>query len=84
MLSVQTGHNKIAAKKGEKFVDDQPKLAWLRSSRCESNSCVEVAFSGQEVLVRDSKDPESPILSFPRPQWRDFIAAVHSGEFDRN
>ncbi|MFF3003256.1 DUF397 domain-containing protein, partial [Kitasatospora sp. NPDC057940] len=33
------------------------------------------------VPVRDSKDPDGPVLAFPADAWRAFIAAVHEGEF---
>ncbi|MFF1788909.1 DUF397 domain-containing protein [Kitasatospora sp. NPDC058243] len=48
-----------------------------------SNGCVEVAngFGGVQP-VRDSKDPDGPVLLFPAPAWRAFVAAVRAGEFD--
>ncbi|GGK79205.1 DUF397 domain-containing protein [Mangrovihabitans endophyticus] len=47
---------------------------------CEGGStCVEVGFM---AYVRDSKDPNSPVLGFTETEWRDFTAAVKRGEFD--
>ena len=44
-------------------------------------SCVEVAFL-QFVLVRDSKDPEGPVLIYTMAEWADFIEGVKRGKFD--
>ncbi len=56
--------------------------SWRRSSRCESNGCVEVKLADTEVLIRDSKDSKSPILSFPRASWQEFVAGIRAGDFD--
>ncbi|MCM4081070.1 DUF397 domain-containing protein [Actinoplanes sp. TRM88002] len=49
-------------------------------SGCEGGStCVEVAFV---ILVRDSKNPDGPVLGFTEAEWRDFTAGVKRGEFD--
>lgn len=46
--------------------------------------CVEVTECncGDDVLVRDSKDPEGHVLRFTRPEWVAFIAGAKRGEFD--
>jgi hypothetical protein len=52
-------------------------------SGCEGGgSCVEVATIARLVLVRDSKDPDSPVLAFTSVEWADFVAGVRRGEFD--
>ncbi|MEV6149784.1 DUF397 domain-containing protein [Nonomuraea sp. NPDC052129] len=33
-------------------------------------------------LMRDSKDPDGPVLSFTPDEWRAFTAGVKDGEFD--
>ncbi|MFI9162887.1 DUF397 domain-containing protein [Kitasatospora aureofaciens] len=44
--------------------------------------CVEVAPDFPGVMpVRDSKDPEGPVLLFPAEAWESFVAAAASGEF---
>ena len=58
---------------------------WRKSSYSTSNggACVEVAdTSAATVAVRDSKDPEGPVLVFAPPEWQAFIAAIKAGEFD--
>jgi hypothetical protein len=57
-------------------------VVWVRSSRCESSSCVELARSPCGVQVRDGKDPDGPVLSFTREAWREFTNGVRGGEFD--
>ncbi|GAA0398024.1 DUF397 domain-containing protein [Acrocarpospora corrugata] len=43
--------------------------------------CVEVAVVSA-ILVRDSKDPDGPVLSFTPGEWAAFCAGVRDGEFD--
>lgn len=54
-------------------------MRWIRSSRCESGNCVEVARDGSTVLVRDSKNPDAPALPFSERQWMGFLSNVRSG-----
>jgi hypothetical protein len=43
-------------------------------------ACVEVASCGT-VLVRDSADPSSLIVSYLASAWRDFLAAAKADTF---
>lgn len=59
-------------------------LNWRRSSRCGSGTCVEVArlpHSGA-VVVRDSKEPNGPVLVFTADEWAGFLDGARRGEFD--
>ncbi len=48
--------------------------AWRRSSYSGGNgACVEVAAAPARVLLRDSKDPDGPILAVGTPQWGEFM-----------
>ncbi|MEQ4303817.1 DUF397 domain-containing protein [Plantactinospora sp. B6F1] len=51
--------------------------AWRKSTRSNSNgsACVEVADNlAGRVLVRDSKDPDGPLLTFDPVRWRAFVS----------
>lgn len=56
---------------------------WRKSSRSGSNGqCTEVMDTGDEILVRDSKNPNGPHLTFTRAEWTAFIGGARDGEFD--
>jgi hypothetical protein len=64
-----------------------PNLAgavWRKSSRSDNNggACVEVADLGDCVAVRDSKNPDGPVLIFTRDEWAAFVGGAKGGEFD--
>ncbi len=56
-------------------------LAWLKSRRCGSGACIEVAKVDTSYVIRDSKDPEGPILAFTQSEWDAFVAGVMAGDF---
>jgi hypothetical protein len=55
---------------------------WVKSRRCESSSCVEVAFVDDVILVRSSADSQSPVLRFSADEWVAFVGGVRDGDFD--
>ncbi len=59
----------------------QPTTAWRRSTYCGSAACVEIAQQDGQILVRDSKDPNSAVLAFTQDEWSAFISGVNAGEF---
>ena len=58
------------------------RLEWRKSGRSAANGCVEVAFVGERVIIRDSKDKQGPVLQFTLTEWEAFIGGVRDGEFD--
>lgn len=42
-------------------------LVWRKSSFTANENCVELAHLPTALLVRDSKDPSGPVLSFTQP-----------------
>ena len=62
--------------------ESQSSPTWVRSRRCESNACVEVAVVGDGLIaMRDSKDPDGPRLIFSREEWDAFVAGTRAGDF---
>jgi hypothetical protein len=55
---------------------------WKKSSFSDSAACVETTREGSLTLVRDSKDPNGPILTFNAQEWVAFLSGVRAGEFD--
>jgi hypothetical protein len=57
---------------------------WAKSSLSFSNgNCVEIAsLPDGNIGVRDSKNPEGPILRFTPDEWKAFTGGVRKGEFD--
>jgi hypothetical protein len=57
---------------------------WVKSSLSFSNgNCVEVAnLSAGGVAVRNSRDPEGPVLRFTPDEWHAFLGGAQLGEFD--
>ncbi len=63
---------------------DPTRAAWRKSSRSGGQgNCVEVADTPAAIGVRDSKDPEGPVLVFTRANWEEFVDGVKTGVFDR-
>ncbi len=59
--------------------------AWHKSSYSGSNggNCVEVAaLPGDSLAVRDSKNPDGPVLAFSRAEWRSFTTALKTAALD--
>ncbi|WP_374706958.1 DUF397 domain-containing protein [Catellatospora sp. TT07R-123] len=58
--------------------------SWAESSRSDAGDgqCVEVLFGAETVAVRDSKNPDGPILAFSRESWQSFLDAVKLGDLD--
>jgi uncharacterized protein DUF397 len=56
--------------------------AWHKSSRCDSGTCVEVAWLTEGVAVRDNTMPETQ-LSFDSTSWRHLVRELRGGQLDR-
>jgi hypothetical protein len=63
---------------------DFSKATWIKSTKSGpfTDNCVEVAFAGGLIGVRDSKDKEGPKLVFTKSEWRAFLAGVKDKEFE--
>jgi len=61
----------------------QSVMQWQKSSYCMNGACDEVAFGGDLVALRDSKNPDLGAIQVTRAQWVDFVRGVQAHEFDR-
>jgi hypothetical protein len=57
---------------------DVTRAVWRKSSYSGSNggACVEVGTADLAVAVRDSKDPNGPLLAFAADTWKAFAEQV--------
>jgi hypothetical protein len=60
-----------------------------QTDETSAEASVEVAFvrgskegSDQIIAMRDSRQPDGPVLIFTPDEWRAFTAGVQDGEFD--
>jgi hypothetical protein len=55
--------------------------SWRKSSYSAANGeCVEVAaYSGRRISIRDSNDPEGPVINCSADTFRSFLDAAISG-----
>ncbi len=53
-------------------------VIWRKSSFSADahGNCVEAGVADQIIVVRDSKDPNGPILRFTRTEWELFLHAI--------
>ncbi len=55
---------------------DLSRAQWRKSSYSgNSGNCIEVAELDHAIVVRDSKDPNGPVLVFGAGSWRVFVIA---------
>jgi len=58
-------------------------LPWRRAQRSVANgACVELAPVNGMVAMRDSKDPDGPVLMYTATEWGAFLHGAKAGEFD--
>jgi len=56
--------------------------AWVRSSRCDASTCVEVRRVGDVIEVRDSKEDGGSTLRYTPEEWAAFLGGVADGDFN--
>ncbi|GAA4126931.1 DUF397 domain-containing protein [Actinomadura keratinilytica] len=60
------------------------RVTWRTSSYSGNGGgqCVQVGQCGGLSLVRDSKDPEGPVLAFKADSWKAALEQIKRGDFD--
>ncbi|GGS61160.1 hypothetical protein GCM10010156_19920 [Planobispora rosea] len=65
------------------MTENSPFNASVWHRPCNGGNCLEVAFDGSRVGVRDSKNGGTgPVLTFDAEEWTAFVRAVRRGRFD--
>lgn len=68
---------------GELMTDgSMSQLVWQRPVSCEGGACVEVAATGDAVLLRSSSSPGAVPVTLSRDEWREFLAGAKDGAYD--
>lgn len=57
--------------------------AW-RKAQCSvaNGACVELAPAGELIAMRDSKNPDGPVLMYTKVELAAFLDGAKKGEFD--
>ncbi len=64
-------------------MDDGLITGWRKAQASKANgNCVELAPLDDGAAVRDSKDPEGPMLKFDAEAWAWFKMGFTAGDFD--
>jgi hypothetical protein len=62
---------------------ERESLSWLKAHSSSANGhCVEIASATGKIAIRDSKDPNGPILVYTPAEFRAFLDGARKGEFD--
>jgi hypothetical protein len=61
---------------------DLSRAGWRKSVRSSANGCVEVGLVDDQIVVRDSKDRQGPVLMFTANEWEAFLGGARDGEFE--
>jgi len=62
---------------------DCSRATWRTSTYSSANGeCVEVATIGRTIAVRDSKQPDGPMLLVTPHDWTAFVRGIKAGRFD--
>ncbi len=57
-------------------------ISWRKATASGANGCVEVAALSHGVAIRDSKNPDGPVLRYTQHEWNAFLDGAKNGEFD--
>lgn len=73
------------ALKIEKTIDEAERrsLSWLKAQDSTPfGQCVEIAAASGGIAIRDSKNPDGPVLLYTRDEFATFLHGAQNGEFD--
>ena len=58
-------------------------ITWHTALRCNGGACIQVAASGQAVLIGNSNEPSGPVLTYTHDELQEFVVGVKKGDFDK-
>jgi hypothetical protein len=59
------------------------RLQWVKASASVgAGACVELAYAGEMIALRDSKNPQIPPFLYTRAELAAFLDGAKRGEFD--
>jgi hypothetical protein len=62
---------------------ERSNLAWQKAQSSTVNGqCIEIASTADKIAIRDSKDPNGPILVYTLAEFSAFLEGARNGEFD--
>jgi Domain of unknown function (DUF397) len=57
-------------------------LFWLKAQASGASGCVELASAVDKIAMRDSKDPDGPVLVYTPTEFSAFLEGARNGEFN--
>jgi hypothetical protein len=57
-------------------------LNWRVSRTCDGGACVMVARHDDSVLLGNTTQPDGPVYTYTRAEWKEFLAGAKLGDFD--
>lgn len=57
-------------------------ITWHTALSCESGACVEVAANQNTILIRNSRQPDGPLIEYTPEEWHEFVSGIKKGDFD--
>ena len=61
---------------------DDSGITWYTALSCDAGSCVQVAADRDTVLVRNSRQPDGPLIEYTPEEWHEFVSGIKKGDFD--
>jgi predicted secreted Zn-dependent protease len=61
---------------------DHKSLTWRTALNCDGGSCVEVAADQNVIWIRNSRQPDGPLLQYTPEEWHEFASGIKKGDFD--
>jgi predicted secreted Zn-dependent protease len=57
-------------------------LIWLTALNCDGGACVQVAADQNTILIRNSRQPDGPLIEYTPEEWHEFVSGIKKGDFD--